>query len=288
MGQKEGIKELKYKFIQESQRNSISKLCALFKVSRSGFYRFIAQATSNSDLELAQWIRQCHQETFRTYGYRRVKIWLIQRKGVQVNAKRLLRVMNKYQMLSVVRRKKKGNYSGKVHQTYPNHLGRNFTATQKNQKWATDISYIYTSQGVLYLSVIQDLFDRSIVAYETSTAPNTDLVLNTLKKAQKQEKVADGILLHSDQGVQYTSLAYKNLCLEYRMTPSMSRRGNCLDNCVVENFFGTLKTESVYRRKPRTFEEAKRIIGEYIRFYNQKRLQLKTKLTPQQVRSQSA
>jgi transposase InsO family protein len=145
---------------------------------------------------------------------------------------------------------------------------------------------IKTSQGFLYLSVIRDLYDRSIVAYKTSTVQNINLVLNTIKAAKKKEKVTGELQLHSDQGIQYTSQPYFNLTKRYHITPSMSRRGNPYDNALAENFFSILKTECIYRTKISTFEEARRMIDDYIYFYNHQRIQLKTKLTPLELRSQ--
>ena len=141
-------------------------------------------------------------------------------------------------------------------------------------------------QGVLYLSVIRDLFDNSIVAYKTGTEQNINLVLSTIKEAKKKEKVTAELQLHSDQGFLYTSSAYFKLTQSYGITPSMSRRGNPYDNALAENFFSILKTECVYRVKLQTYEEARLLIGEYIHFYNHQRIQLKTKLTPFEKRCQ--
>ena len=165
-------------------------------------------------------------------------------------------------------------------------LNRNFSAERPNQKWVTDISYIHTKQGVLYLSVIRDLYDNSIVAYKTGTEQNVNLVLSTIKEAKKREKVTTELQLHSDQGFQYTSQAYYRLTQSYGIIPSMSRRGNPYDNALAENFFSILKTECIYRTKLQTYEEARLLIGEYIHFYNNKRIQLKTKLTPLEKRCQ--
>ena len=138
----------------------------------------------------------------------------------------------------------------------------------------------------MYLSVIRDLFDNSIVAYKTSRTQNIQLVLNTIKAAKKKEKVTAELQLHSDQGFQYTSQAYFNLTKSYGITPSMSRRGNPYDNALAENFFSILKTECIYRTKLKTYEEARLILSEYIHFYNNHRIQLKTKLTPLEKRCQ--
>ncbi len=172
-------------------------------------------------------------------------IWL-ERNGIYRNPKTVLRVMQKYGLLSVIRRKKYRNYGEYLHK-YPNLLNRDFTTERPNQKWVTDISYIHTKQGVLYLSIIRDLYDNSIVAYKTGTEQNVNLVLSTIREAKKKEKVTAELQLHSDQGFQYTSQAYFKLIQSYGITPSMSRRGNPYDNALAENFFSILKTECIYR-----------------------------------------
>ena len=163
---------------------------------------------------------------------------------------------------------------------------RDFHAERSNQKRVTDISYIKTGQGVLYLSVIRDLYDNSIVAHKTGTEQNVNLVLSTIGAAKRKEMVTAELQLHSDQGFQYTSQAYYSLIKSYHITPSMSRRGNPYDNALAENFFSILKTECIYRAKIHTYEEARLLIGAYIQFCNNERIQLKTKLTPLEMRCQ--
>ena len=182
-------------------------------------------------------------------------------------------------------KKKYRKYDGYLHR-YPNLLNRNFSATKPNQKWVTDISYIPTKQGFLYLSVIRDLYDNSIVAYKTGTEQTINLVLNTIRAAKRKEKVTAELQLHSDQGFQYTSQGYYRLTQSYGITPSMSRRGNPYDNALAENFFSILKTECIHRVKLQTFVEARQLIDAYIHFYNHQRIQTKTKLTPLEKRSQ--
>ena len=277
---------LKYIVIyRHKDKYSISEMCRFFKVSRSGYYDYVKRMDIPAwDLPLAEKIKECQDKCGKTYGYRRVHIWL-ERQGVYRNPKTVLRVMQKYGLLSVIRRKKYRNYGEYLHK-YPNLLNRDFSAERPNQKWVTDISYIHTKQGVLYLSVIRDLYDNSIVAYKTSTEQNVNLVLSTIKAAKKKEKVTAELQLHSDQGFQYTSHGYYRLTQSYGITPSMSRRGNPYDNALAENFFSILKTECIYRVKLQTYEEARLLIGEYIHFYNHQRIQLKTKLTPLEMRSQ--
>jgi transposase InsO family protein len=196
--------------------------------------------------------------------------------------------MNKYDLLSEIRRRRKYRQMGEQVHKYENLLNRQFQADRPNAKWVTDISYIHTTQGVLYLSMIRDLYDNSIVAYKIGTEQTVNLVLNTIKAAIQKEAVTAELQLHSDQGFQYTSHGYFNLTKEYGITPSMSRRGNCYDNAMAENFFGILKTECIYRHQPKSFDEARQMIDDYIYFYNNERIQLKTKLTPLEKRRQLA
>ena len=270
---------------RHKDKYSISEMCRFFKVSRSGYYGYVSRMDKPAwDLPLAEKIRECQEKCGKTYGYRRVHIWL-ERNGIYRNPKTVLRVMQKYGLLSAIRRKRYRNYGEYLHR-YPNLLNRNFYAERPNQKWVTDISYIHTRQGVLYLSVIRDLYDNSIVAYKTRTEQNVNLVLSTIKAAKRKEKVTEEVQLHSDQGFQYTSQAYFKLTQSYGIIPSMSRRGNPYDNALAENFFSILKTECIYRVKLQTYEEARLLIGEYIHFYNNERIQLKTKLTPFEKRNQ--
>ena len=277
---------VKYKVIyRHRDKYSVSEMCRFFEVSRSGYYDYVNRMDKPAkDLPLAEKIRECQEECKRTYGYRRVHIWL-ERKGIHHDPKTVLRVMNKYNLLSVVRRKRYVKYGEALHR-YPNLLNRNFVAERPNQKWVTDISYIRTGQGFLYLSIIRDLYDNSIVAYKTGTEQNIQLVLNTIKSAKRSEKVTAELQLHSDQGFQYTSQAYFKLTQQYGITPSMSRRGNPYDNALAENFFSILKTECIRRVKIKTFAEARRLIDDYIYFYNNQRIQTKTKLTPMEFRCQ--
>ena len=277
---------VKYRVInRHKDKYSISEMCRFFEVSRSGYYDYVKRMDIPArDLPLAEKIRECQEHSHSTYGYRRVHIWL-ERQEIYKNPKTVLRVMQKYNLLSEVRRKKYHNYTNGLYK-YENRLARNFTAERPNEKWVTDISYIKTGQGFLYLSIIRDLYDNSIVAYKTGTNQNINLVLSTIRAAKKKEKVTAELQLHSDQGFQYTSQAYYSLTKSYHITPSMSSRGNPYDNAMAENFFSILKTECIYRAKIRSYEEARLLIAAYIQFYNNERIQLKTKLTPLEKRCQ--
>ena len=263
-------------------RYPVSAMCQFFGVSRSGYYDYVKRLSKPArDADLAEIIRAHQEKCDRTYGYRRMWKWLKQVKKIQRNPKTILRIMKKYELLSEIRRRRKWRQMGQQLHKYENLLNREFQTDRPNHKWVTDISYIHTGQGVLYLSVIRDLFDNSIVAYKTGTTQTVNLVLDTIRLAmQKEKKVAAELQLHSDQGSQYTSQAYFDLTKEYGITPSMSRRGNCYDNAMAENFFSILKTECIYRHQTSTFKEAKTLIDNYIYFYNHQRIQLKTGVAP--------
>ena len=274
---------IKYHIIyRHSGEYPVSVMCVFFGVSRSGYYAFVRRlGRPEKDAALAELIAQQRERSFNTYGYRRMWLWL-KKQNIFRNPKTVLRIMKKYNLLSEIRRRRKWQQMGQQVHKYKNLLNRDFHADKPNSKWVTDISYIHTKQGVLYLSMIRDLYDNSIVAYKTGTEQTVNLVLDTIRLAMKQEKkkVAAELQLHSDQGAQYASQAYFELTQTYGITPSMSRRGNPYDNAMAENFFSILKTECIYRHKPATFSEANEMIDRYIHFYNDERIQLKTGEAP--------
>ena len=275
--------KVKYAVIYRHRNEySVTVMCKFFAVSRSGYYDFVKRlGQAECDADLAEKIWECQNTTDKTYGYRRVWKWL-QRENIKRNPKTVLRVMKKYGLLSEIRRRRKWVNLGQQVHKYENLLKRQFQADRPNTKWVTDISYIQTKEGVLYLSMIRDLYDNSIVSYKTATQQTVNLVLDTIRLAMKTEKkrVAAELQLHSDQGFQYTSQAYFKLTQSYGITPSMSRKGNPYDNAMAENFFSILKTECIYRHKPKTIKEANDLIDRYIHFYNHERIQNKTGVAP--------
>ena len=273
----------KYQVIyRHRDKYPVSAMCQFFGVSRSGYYDSVKRlGQPEKDADLAEKIRACQECANMTYGYRRVWLWLEGRK-IHRNPKTVLRIMKKYGLLSEIRRRRKWVNLGQQIHKYENLLARQFRADRPNAKWVTDISYIQAKEGVLYLSMIRDLYDNSIVAYKTATRQTVNLVLDTIRLAMKKEnkRVAAELQLHSDQGFQYTSQAYFKLTQSYGITPSMSRKGNPYDNAMAENFFSILKTECIYRHKPKTFKEANDLIDRYIHFYNHERIQNKTGVAP--------
>jgi len=290
MHRKEVRASVKYEIIYRHRKEyPTAVMCRFFGVSRSGYYDFTRRiGRAERDAELANQIQECQKKTDRTYGYRRVWKWLKDRE-INRNPKTVLRVMKKYGLLSEIRRRRKWVNLGQQVHRYANLLDRRFQAERPNTKWVTDISYIQTKEGVLYLSMIRDLYDNSIVAYKTAARQTVNLVLDTIHLAMKTEKkrAAEELQLHSDQGFQYTSHAYFQLTQSYGITPSMSRRGNPYDNAMAENFFSILKTECLYRHKPASFREANDLIDRFIYFYNHERIQLKTGVSPLSLRHSS-
>ena len=184
---------------------AVKDLCEILQVSRSGYYKYVKHLNHTAkDFDLAEKIRTKQESCKKTYGYRRMKLWL-DSEGITKNPKTILRIMHKYDLLSEIRRRKRWRKMGEDKHRYDNWLNREFNAEHPNQKWVTDISYIQTQEGVLYLSMIRDLYDRSIVAYRTGTSQTINLVLDTIHLAMKSVKTESRreLHLHSDQGFQY-------------------------------------------------------------------------------------
>jgi putative transposase len=268
----------------------IGEMCEFLNVSRAAYYAWIKRMDKpDADEEKMKLVQAAYDRSRRTYGYRRITMWIYREKGQIINPKAVLRLMHRLGIQSIARRQKVYRKLTEIEQyhCYHNLLNRDFSASHPNQKWVTDVTYIPTGQGWLYLSVIKDLHDGFIVAYQTSPQNTVALVTKMLKQAYAQEMVTDGLALHSDQGHQYCSHAYYVLTQQYGIQPSMSRRGNCWDNAPMENFFSHLKSEVIHHIKLQTFNQANEVIADYIRFFNYERIQLKTRLTPFELRCQS-
>jgi putative transposase len=263
-------------------------MCEFLAVSRAAYYEWVKKLEEpDPDQERLEQVQAVFQTSHRTYGYRRLTLALQQNRGICINHKTVLRLMRKLNIRSVARKPKvhKKLEEIGIYHKYPNLLNRAFAASHPNQKWVTDVTYIRTQQGWAYLSTIKDLYDGFIVGHAFSQSNSIALVTATIRQAQQTQKVTAGLILHSDQGHQYTSQAYQDvLTQEYNITPSMSRRGNCWDNAPMESFFGHLKEEYLRQFHKPTFQEAQHLIDEYIHFYNYERIQLKTKQTPYQRR----
>jgi putative transposase len=265
-------------------------MCTFFGISRAAYYEWVKGLDKlDPDYERMEQVREAYEKSHQTYGYRRITLWLHKQKGIHINQKTVLRLMNKLNIRSVARRRKVFRRSkAEIYHYYDNLLHQEFGTNQPNQKWVTDVTYIATRNGWAYLSTIQDLFDGFIISYQLTRVNSLELVLDTLKQAKQKEQCIDGLVLHSDRGYQYTSHSYAALLQDYSIIPSMSRPGNCWDNAPMENFFSHLKEEALRHHPSPSFAEAKHIIDDYIYFYNYERIQLKTKQTPYETRCLSS
>jgi len=234
-------------------------------------------------------VLEAFEKSRRTYGYRRIQICIEREYGIKINHKAVLRLMRKLNIRSVARRRNpyrlSNNRYGAIH-TYPNLLRQNFKSDRPNQKWGTDITYIPTRQGFVYLAIIKDFFDGTILGHALSRNNSIQMVLQAVRKAAADMESQSDVIIQSDQGFQFQSPAYRFLTDRLGMVPSMSRKGNCLDNAPTESFFSHLKEELLRHITIEDFQDAVQIVDDYIHFYNHDRIQLKTKLTPLEFRRQ--
>ena len=230
-------------------------------------------------------LRIYHQHKGR-YGYRRIRL-ACRNEGILLNGKTIRKLMKELGISSLIRRKKYRAYRGEQGRTCNNLLKRQFYADRPNQKWVTDVTEFKVDGRKLYLSPIMDLYNGEIVSYNLTERPLASMVKSMLLDAVEQLNKDDKPLLHSDQGWQYQMPRWQRWLSDTGITQSMSRRGNCLDNALMEGFFGTLKCETIYIEKPKTIEQLEKQIHEYMHYYNHERIQLKLKgLSPVQYRTQ--
>jgi transposase InsO family protein len=250
-------------------------MCEVLKVSRNGYYAWINRPINErtaENIKLIPLVRQIHAESGGTYGTRRIAKAL-QALGITCGRSRARTLMR---MVGVAARQKKKfrvtTDSKHNLPVAPNLLDRQFEVTQPNKVWVSDITYVWTAQGWLYLAVVLDLFSRQIVGWAMSNRINRKLVMNALRMAIWRRQPAPGLMFHSDRGSQYCSHDFQRLLKTHKMICSMSRKGNCWDNAVVERFFASLKTERVFPKSYQTREGARMDIIDYIEmFYNSKR-----------------
>jgi putative transposase len=259
--------ELRHKYDLELLLNCMN-------MARSSYYYYEKRSQLNDKYQdIKNLIKQIYNHHKGRLGYRRITL-LIRQKGMIINHKTVLRLMKILGLKSLIRLKKYKSYKGEQGKIAPNILQRNFKATEPNQKWATDVTEFNISGNKLYLSPIIDLFNGEIISYELSERPSFNQIINMLKKSFKTIPNNTNLLLHSDQGWQYQMKQYQMLLKQKGLIQSMSRKGNCLDNAVIENFFGILKSELFYIMKFKDINHLKKEIKEYIKYYNNERIKL--------------
>jgi putative transposase len=254
-------------------QHSVRMMCRLLHVSRSGYYDWNTRDESAHDLterELIRLIKQCHLQSNGVYGARKIQRDLLEL-GVLCGRHRVARIMREAGLKGCPKRRFRRTADTPA--SYPvaeNLLKQDFTANQVNQRWASDITFIGTRQGWLYLAVVMDLYSRRIIGWSMSRRISRHLVVDAMVMALGHRDAP--VLHHSDRGVQYTSDDFRDLLKEHGIECSMSARGSCYDNAVVESFFSSLKRERIRRQTYRTREEAKADVFDYIEcFYNRKR-----------------
>jgi putative transposase len=268
---------VKYEFIAEHvSQFRVRSMCRVLKVSSSGYYRWRSRPESRrarEDRQLLVKIAVAHQQSRCTYGSPRVHAQLKQA-GMHCGRKRIERLMKSEGLEARrCRRFKVTTRSVSSHPAAPNHLNRQFQVDRPDQVWAGDITYLWTSEGWVYLSVLLDLCTRRVVGWAVSDRLTVDLALGALEMALGQRRPELGLLHHTDRGSQYTSTSYREELERRGVVVSMSRRGNCYDNAAAESFFSTLKGELEGYGQYRTRQQALSELFDYIElFYNRKRL----------------
>jgi putative transposase len=267
---------MRYDFIRRQRKAyPVTVLCQVMEVSRSGFYQHLRtepKKISKDQFALESATKELFQKSKKSYGARRISNGL-RKQGFNVGRHQAGSLMHRLELRVESRRRFKVTTDSKHdHPIAPNHLNREFQVDVPDKVWASDITYIWTCQGWLYLAVVLDMFSRKVVGWSLQATMTADLVMEALAMAVGRRQPLHGLLHHSDRGSQYASEAYRKELVKYGMIASMSRKGDCWDNAVVERFFRSLKTELTDHNLYSTRAEARRDIIEYIEmFYNSNR-----------------
>ena len=270
------------------QKYTLAVLLSTACLSRATYYYHEKRlAQPDKYAAIREGIVSIFHENRGRYGYRRITLELRNR-GNAINHKTVRRLMGEENLVCRVRMKKYCSYKGKVGKVAPNLLGRNFDTTDPNQKWVTDVTEFSILGQKLYLSPILDLHSQDIVSYTISNRPVLSMVTRMLEKAFEGVKDTKGLILHSDQGWQYQHKQYQRMLQENEIRQSMSRKGNCLDNAVMENFFGHLKSELLYLQEFESMDQFKEQLIEYLDYYNNRRIKIKLKGLPPAIHRQQA
>ena len=271
------------------QRHSLDILLSIAQLPRATFYYHLKRMNSSDKYKAVKAeITAIYHENKGRYGYRRITTELHKRNFL-LNHKTVQRLMKELGLVCRVRRKKYRSYKGEVGKIAPNLLNRDFRAEKPNQKWVTDVTEFSLFGEKLYLSPILDLCSSDLVSYTISDHPVLSMVTTMLDKAFEKIPDGTGLILHSDQGWQYQHKRYQRMLQRERcIRQSMSRKGNCLDNAVIENFFGLLKSELLYLQEFRSMEHFKQELVAYLDYYNNRRIKAKLKGLPPAIHRQQA
>ena len=233
-------------------------------------------------------IKAIHAQNKGRYGYRRI-VAQLRNEGYAINHKTVYRLMKEEGLKNVRRRCKYRSYKGEVGKTAPNRLKRNFNTKAPNRKWTTDVTQINIGMDKCYLSPILDMYNGEIVSYTISDHPDLKMVMDMLDRAYAKKRTWKRLVLHSDQGWHYQHAIYQKSLKDHKIIQSMSRKGNCLDNAMMENFFGIMKSELLYPNTFRNMDHFKQELRKYIEYYNNDRIKLRLNgMSPVQYRTRNA
>jgi transposase InsO family protein len=251
-------------------------MCQVLGVSKSGYYAWLKRPKSEQSErreKVTAHIKRVHLESRQTYGSPKITK-VLHNEGLNVSQKTVTRIMKDHHIRSKTMKKYKATTNSKhTLPVYPNLLNQDFHVERPGQVWVADITYIWTSEGWLYLASVMDLYSRRIIGWEMAERMTKDLVVTALKRAMVTQRPKEGLIHHSDRGSQYASNDYQRLLRKNGITPSMSRKGNCYDNACIESFHGVIKRELIFHETYKTRHQAKKSIFDYIvSFYNYKRI----------------
>ena len=270
------------------QKHKLEILLSVAQLARATFYYHVKQMKKQDKYsQVKEEITAIYHENKGRYGYRRITDVLRQRK-IHLNHKTVQRLMKEQGLICRVRMKKYRSYKGEIGRIAPNLLNRDFSTTAPNQKWVTDVTEFSQFGEKVYLSPILDLHSSDLVSFVISDRPVLSMVMNMLDAAARQLPTGAAPILHSDQGWQYQHKQYQKALADYGIVQSMSRKGNCLDNAVIENFFGLLKSELLYLQNFHSIQHFKQELLDYLDYYNNRRIKLKLKGLPPAVHRRQA
>lgn len=257
------------------RKYTITTILRVLDVPRATYYRWVREPVKHPSVLEQAIVEVCKHTKYR-YGHRKIKALLEQNYELTANRNTVQRIMKKHHLQCRIKPKRKWRSQGESI-IAPDLLKRDFTASEPNKKWVTDITYIQYGSTTKYLSTIIDLFNNEIVAYELYEHQQTPLVIDTLKKALESRNNPEGVIIHSDQGSVYTSYAFQDFVKRSHLTSSMSRRGNCWDNAVIESFHSNLKSEGFQYVKFNSLsdQEVHERVNHYLTYYNEERIQEK-------------
>ena len=246
-------------------------------MARSTFYYHAKRLGQPDGYETArERIRATYDKHHGRYGYRRITAQL-RNEGMGINHKTVQKLMGQMSLKAKRKKQRYRSYKGELGKIAPNVLNRDFKATSPNQKWTTDVTQVKIKDSRIYLSPILDMYNGEVISYVISNSPDLKMVMTMLERAFKKRNIQGNLIFHSDQGWQYQHKRYQKALEDRHITQSMSRKGNCLDNAMMENFFGLMKNELLYLQEWDSIDQFKKALRKYIRYYNNDRIKLRLK-----------